>query len=638
MKKSVWSLSEKMELIVPAGLGACGTFAKEEFIRLLAKFGTKVTVLEAGKSLVFSLVVPGTSAGKIPAAKIRKIKLDGFVSNVTENGVTLAAQREKGLLNAVYTLIEDLGIIYLMPGEKNEYISPDAPFALECGTQVRNMLCNYSGITCEFAAVTEKDYSGEEWMEYFCKIRFNSVARHAGGKIENDPKYGFYFGHGGHEFHHLLAIVFKAKHPETCRQIQPDDFLGERVNDVNFCYSSEEAWNEIEKNFAKHADEFKDYDHLVLEFADLPGGGHCLCANCRHYSASDVQAIVMNRFAEIVEKLGLKATVQMNAYHDTMMPSLMFPPRKNILIAFAPRERCWAHSLTDPACERNKFYLECLKAWSKHAFPYTDHCNGVGYYTDQILFRGLYPFTPDVIAEDWKCMAEHGINEFFTLQVGGQILQPDYNLIFHAAFPWDPTLTGKKFCRNFALKLGGKQFAPVIEKYLLARAKCYGEVLKWCDVEKDICHLDYRWMKEDESPFFKKMVTRLHKSSLMLEKIAVELKNCVKTAPAQLKKLLTAEADRALFESGVVEGMSLQQNVFCKLPAARCTRDPKLVKECRDELIALDKFLRNSIKAGDKVGIGKNAYYGRFVDPWLSNDIIKKVAWCDAILKREKKK
>ena len=124
----------------------------------------------------------------------------------------------------------------------------------------------------------------------------------------------------------------------------------------------------------------------------------------------------------------------------------------------------------------------------------------------------------------------------------------------------------------------------------------------------------------------------------MLEKIAAELKDSIKNAPEQLKKLLTAESDRALFESGVVEGMSLQQSVFCKLPAARRTREPKLVKECRDELIALDKFLRNSIKAGDKVGIGKNAYYGRFVDPWLSNDIIKKVAWCDAILKREKKK
>ena len=173
MKKAVWSLSKKMELTVSAGLGACGTFAKDELIRLLAKLGTKVKVSEAGKNLVFSLAVPGTTAGKIAASKIKKIKIDGFVSDITENGVTLAAQTEKGLLNAVYTLIEDLGIIYLMPGEKNEYVSPEAPFALECGTHVRNMLCNYSGVTCEYAAVTEKDHTGEEWMEYFCKIRYN---------------------------------------------------------------------------------------------------------------------------------------------------------------------------------------------------------------------------------------------------------------------------------------------------------------------------------------------------------------------------------------------------------------------------------------------------------------------------------
>ncbi len=637
MKKSGFTLSKKMELFVPAELGACSSYAKDELIRLLAKLGTKTTVSGTVKGLVFSLVQPGTPAGKIGAAQLKKVKFNGFVTDIQEKRVTFAAKTEKGLLNAVYTLIEDLGINYLMPGEKNEFVSVDAPFALTCGTHVRNMLCNHSGLTCEFAAVTEKDYTGDEWMEYFCKIRFDFVARHAGGKIENDPKYGFVFGHGGHEFHHLLPKEFKEKHPETCRQIQPDDFLGQRINDVNFCYSSEEAWMEIEKNFRKHADEFKGYDHLTLEFADLPGGGHCLCANCRHYSASDVQAIVMNRFAEIVEKLGLKATVQMNAYHDTMMPSLMFPPRENIRIAFAPRERCWAHSLTDPACERNKFYLECLKEWNKHAFLHTEYRTGVGYYTDQILFRGLYPFTPDVIAEDWKCMAENGINEFFTLQVGGQILQPDYNLMFHAAFPWDPTLNGKKFSRNLALRLGGKKYAPVIEKYLLARARSFTEALKWCGVDKDVCHLDYRWLKEDESAFFKGFAARLHKASGMIAKAASELKEGMKTAPAALKRLFLSEAARAEFESGVMEGMSLQQKVFCKLPAARRTRNLKLVKECRDGLIALDKFLRESIKSGDKIGIGKNAYYGRFVDPWLSQDINKKVAWCDAVLNRKDK-
>ena len=638
MKKMEFILSQKMELFVPAELGVCSTFAKDELIRLLAKLGTEVTIAGTVKGLVFSLVKPGVSAGKIGAGQLKKVRLDGFAVDVQEHSVTFAAKTEKGLLNAVYTLIEELGITYLMPSEKNELVSSDAPFPQTCGTQIRNMMCDYSGITCEFAAVTEKDYTGEEWMEYFCKLRFNFVDRHAGGQIENDPKYGFRFGHGGHEFHHLLPKEFKAKHPETCRQIQPDDFLGERINDVNFCYSSEEAWIEIEKNFAKYADEFRDYDHLILEFADLPGGGHCLCANCRHYSASDVQAIVMNRFGEIVEKLGLKATVQMNAYHDTMMPSLMFPPRKNVRIAFAPRERCWAHSLTDPACERNKFYLGCLKAWKKHAFSHTEFRSGVGYYTDQILFRGLYPFTPDVIAEDWKCMHENGINSFCTLQVGGQILQPDHNLIFHAAFAWDPALNGKNYSRKFAQRIGGKKYASVIEKYLLARAKCFTEALKWCGVEKDVCHLDYRWLKEDESAFFKGFAVRLHKASGMMAKCAAELKEGIKGAPAGLKKLMMSEVGRAEYEVGVLEGMSIQQKVFCKLPAARRTRNLKLVKECRDGLIALDKYLRESIKAGDKVGLGKNAYYGRFVDPWLSRDIRKKVAWCDSILNRKDKK
>ena len=72
-----------------------------------------------------------------------------------------------------------------------------------------------SGISCEFAAVTEEEYQGEEWMAYFAKLRFDMVFRHAGGHIHNDPKFGFIYGDGGHEFHHLLPKKFKADHPET---------------------------------------------------------------------------------------------------------------------------------------------------------------------------------------------------------------------------------------------------------------------------------------------------------------------------------------------------------------------------------------------------------------------------------------
>ena len=638
MKKLSFALQKKMDLFFPDALGDCGAFAEKELVRLLKKLGTTAKTAGRGKGMTFSLVFPGVSAGKISAAQLKKVKNNGFVIEIAENGITVAAKTEKGLLNAVYTLIEDLGITYLMPGEENEFVSADAPFALDCGLQVKNMVCNHSGICCEIAAVTEQDHTGEEWMEYFCKLRLDSIYRHAGGKIENHPKYGFLFGHGKHEFQHLLPKEFKEEHPETSRQIQPDDFRGARVNDVNFCCTSETAWSEIEKNLQKFVEEYKAYDHLIFELADLPGGGHCFCANCRHYNPSDVQAIVMNRFAEITEKLGLKATIQMNAYHDTMMPSIMFPPHKNIRIIFYPRERCWAHALNDPACKRNQYYLECLKAWEKYAFPYTNTKCFAGYYTDQILFRGLYPFLPDVIAEDLKCGLEHGANELLTLQVGGQIMQPDFNLIFFAAASWDLSLTGKKFIREIARRIGGTEYAPLIEKYLKDRIRCFQEVLKWCGIDPEVCHLDYRWLKEDESPFFQNMVPRLHKAAGVIRSAAETLKKGSMKAPAAVKNLLQSEAGRAEFEAEVIEGMSLQQKVFCKLPAARRTRDPKLVRECKKELLALDRFLRASIKPGDKVGIGKRAYYGRFVDPWLSQDIMKKVEWCDSVLNQKNTK
>ena len=217
-----FTLPKQLSCMVPEKSGACAKYAQSEMIRLLAKLGTNVKIAGKNKGLLFTL----GDAGKIPAQSLKKIRNNGFVSCVTKTGIALAAKTEKGLLNAVYTLIEDLGITFVMPGEKNEIPASDAPFALDCGVFVRNMRSEHAGISCEFAAVTEEEYRGEEWMAYFAKLRFDIVFRHAGGHIRNDPKYGFTYGDGAHEFHHLLPKEFKEAHPETSRQIQPDDFGG----------------------------------------------------------------------------------------------------------------------------------------------------------------------------------------------------------------------------------------------------------------------------------------------------------------------------------------------------------------------------------------------------------------------------
>ncbi|MDR0933007.1 MAG: DUF4838 domain-containing protein [Victivallales bacterium] len=621
-----FTLSKTMLCRVPKNSGACATYAQEELIRLLSKLGISVEIIGYNRGLTLTL----GDADKISTVTLKEVRSNGFVSQISSSGIALAANTEKGLLNAVYSFIEDLGITFILPGEKNEFLAEGVPFALECGTAIHNTRSLHAGIVCEFAVVTEEDYRGEEWMAYFAKLRFDTVFRHAGGHIHNDPKFGFIYGDGAHEFHHLLPKRFKNVHRTTNRQSQPDDFGGERVNDVNFCSASEVAWQEIEKNFRKYASSYQKLDHLTLELADLPGGGHCFCGHCRNYSPSDLQAVIMNRFAEIAEKLGLKCTIQMNAYHDTMMPSKLFPPRRNIRIEFIPRERCWGHALDDSSCARNSYYMQCLKNYQKESFPHIKNRCYVGYYNDQVLFRGMYPFIPDVISADLKCLIDHGINNFMSLQVGGQILQIDYNLLYLSMIQWDESLDKKKFCQDISRRIAGKN-ATALEKYLLQRSRIFQDVLKWCDVDSNICHLDYRWLKEDDSPFFRNMVKRLHKNAVALKRASDELRADIKTTSIVVKKLLMDEVARAEFESEVIEGMSLQQKAYCKMPEVRRTRDPLKLANCHREFTELIAFLKKSVKTGDKIGIGTNAYYGRLISPWLLNDIAKKDAWCDEV-------
>ena len=77
--------------------------------------------------------------------------------------------------------------------------------------------------------------------------------------------------------------------------------------------------------------------------------------------------------------------------------------------------------------------------------------------------------------------------------------------------------------------------------------------------------------------------SELHLDSLSMKKAAADLKAGSKGLPVRLKKLLSDEAQRAEFEAEVMEGMSLQQQVNCKMPEVRRTRDPQKAAVCMKE-------------------------------------------------------
>ena len=269
-------------------------------------------------------------------------------------------------------------------------------------------------------------------------------------------------------------------------------------------------------------------------------------------------------------------------------------------------------------------------------FSFNRNATYVGYYNDQILFRGLYPFLPHTMLRDFDCMLQNGIRNFMSLQTGGQVFQPDYNLLLHAEMVWNDHLTAADFIRSLAAKVAGKKYARVLSDYLIRRMRVYEKAMIWCELDADVCHLDYRWLKEDSSPFFRRLVKVYGNAEKKLRSAASKLSEAIRGMPSglPLAEWLRKESSRAVFEAEVFHVMKLQQDVFSDLPEARRTRDAEKVRACRRKLVELGRALADSVKTGEAAG-QREAYYGKFADPWMRQDLNRKIAWCDSILKKQ---
>jgi hypothetical protein len=128
------------------------------------------------------------------------------------------------------------------------------------------------------------------------------------------------------------------------------------------------------------------------------------------------------------------------AYHDTEEVPRGVRPRSNVCLVFAPRERCYEHALTDPACRRNARFRELLLAQidyfrSAQAAP----PRVFEYWFDAILFADGVPDLTETMATDLAFYRDAGVHTVQMLMTGhGRPPGPQANV---AAFPrlaWAP--------------------------------------------------------------------------------------------------------------------------------------------------------------------------------------------------------
>lgn len=351
---------------------------------------------------------------------------------------------------------------------------------------------------------------------------------------------------------------------------QPEDFGGKRQSDSNLCITNPQARRIVQENYQK---KLAGLDGIYAEHAwadDLPAGGWCLCAGCRAFSPADQAMLATRARAEVIAKNHLPQRVPMLAYHDTMFPGHQITPPAESFLLFAPRERCYGHALDDASCPRNRFYLQALRKWTQHCAG-LDDAHTFEYYFDQILFRGMHPFLPDIILQDMRVYESYDIQTHLFLQVGGAAVAPEFNALVFAQGCWDRELTAETFMTQLAAALAPDDPAPV-RNYLLRRAEIFTDALRRCHHDTGI-YLDYRWLPETTHPFGTEIAEVYAQRSQELGAAADLLESAGQTQAAPRDEWKRREAGRARFEACELQVMAHQQAALNQLARFQNTGD-----------------------------------------------------------------
>src|SRR5205823_4835904 len=115
------------------------------------------------------------------------------------------------------------------------------------------------------------------------------------------------------------------------------------------------------------------------------------------------------------------------AYHDTIEPDIGLLPLSNVAVEWAPRERCYAHAIDDPACHINPRYWDSLR---RYFDIFDGRVHVFEYYADAILFGGLSFATPTVISRDLRAYHMLGVRSISCLTFGAySVLAYPVNLL-----------------------------------------------------------------------------------------------------------------------------------------------------------------------------------------------------------------
>ena len=427
---------------------------------------------------------------------------DGFSWQATPDSITLHGHNRRGLLYAVYSLLEALGCRWVAPGPEGERLPrgmrfelPDEPVAETPALPGRCLILGHHAFLQQ----------AEDWIVWAARNRLNTVFFHVIGgplaigaapssqyqakketAVRLARERGVTIEYGGHGLTALLPRKLFKKMPDGFRYHD-----GRRTPDHNFCPTSAAGLAVVRQNAAAHFRAHPEVDVFHLWADDIVGGGWCACERCRGYAPAEQLLLATNAVAEALAAVNPHAQLSFLAYHDTEDAPARVAPRPNVCLLWAPRKRCYAHATDDPACPVNApHYEKTFRAQVAHfqaagAAP----ARVFEYYLDAILFKSVLPPLPAVLQRDLRFYRDARAHTVQALMTGdAPWITPQLNAWLFARLAWNPDQELDALLVDFCQAA----FGADLRAYYRALEAAYGLAL---DLAPEQIRLEF-----DESP------------------------------------------------------------------------------------------------------------------------------------------
>lgn len=228
-------------------------------------------------------------------------------------------------------------------------------------------------------------------------------------------------------------IQIRCLDPKTYFKDHPEWYglrNGKRSNHItegpgdNYCTSNKDATAELVKNLIQQCIDGQWRYADLLNCWMLDNGKWCECDACK------AQGTYTDRLMSVVHALrqGMKAAradgrlkrnvqIVTHAYHETLpSPSKPLPADfdyDNCFVSYFPIERCYVHSLADPACtEINESLRKDLEGWTTGAGRTYTGSVCIGEYYNVSSFKSLPVLFPRMMAADIPWYYKTGARHF----------------------------------------------------------------------------------------------------------------------------------------------------------------------------------------------------------------------------------